>query len=98
MGERSDIANIIGALAVHVDARRWNELLALFAPEVRIDYVSLFGGDAQSMKREELIGGWRKLLPGFTRTCPYHWHAGHNLERRDRPSERFRRCLAFCES
>jgi hypothetical protein len=21
------------------------------------------------MKREELVGGWRKLLPGFTRTC-----------------------------
>jgi SnoaL-like domain len=69
MGERSDIANVIGALAVHVDARRWSELLAVFAPEVRVDYVSLFGGEAQSMKREELVGGWRKLLPGFTRTC-----------------------------
>src|SRR5260370_7930372 len=21
------------------------------------------------MKREELVGGWRKLLPGFTRPC-----------------------------
>src|SRR5258708_28377342 len=69
MGERSDIANVIGALAVHVDARRWSELLAVFAPEVRVDYVSLFGGEAQSMKREELVGGGRKLLPGFTRTC-----------------------------
>jgi hypothetical protein len=69
MGERSDIANVIGALAVHVDARRWSELLAVFAPEVRVDYVSLFGGEARSMKREELVGGWRKLLPGFTRTC-----------------------------
>jgi hypothetical protein len=69
MGERNDIAAIIGALAVNVDARRWNELVALFAPEVRVDYVSLFGGEAQSMKREELIAGWRKLLPGFTRTC-----------------------------
>jgi SnoaL-like domain len=69
MGERSDIANVIGALAVHVDARRWSELLAVFAPEVRVDYVSLFGGEAQSVKREELVGGWRKLLPGFTRTC-----------------------------
>src|SRR5258708_36213762 len=69
MGERSDIAEVIGALAVHVDARRWSELLALFATEVRVDYVSLFGGEAQSMKREELVGGWRKLLPGFTRTC-----------------------------
>jgi hypothetical protein len=69
MGERSDIAAIIGALAVHVDARQWSELLALFAPDVPVDYVSLFGGEAQSMKREELIAAWRKLLPGFTRTC-----------------------------
>jgi hypothetical protein len=69
MGERGDIANVIGAMAVHVDARRWSELLAVFAPEVRVDYVSLFGGEAQSMKCEELVGAWRKLLPGFTRTC-----------------------------
>jgi hypothetical protein len=52
-----------------VDARRWSELVTVFAPEVRVDYVSLFGGEAQSMKREELVGGWLKLLPGFTRTC-----------------------------
>ena len=69
MSSETDIANVIGALAVHVDALHWDELLALFAPQVRIDYVSLFGGEAQSMTREELIGGWRKLLPGFTRTC-----------------------------
>jgi len=69
MDDRSDIANVIGALAVHVDALHWDELVALFAPQVRVDYVSLFGGEAQSMTREELIGGWRKLLPGFTRTC-----------------------------
>ena len=38
MGERSDIAAIIGALAVHVDACQWSELLALFAPDVvRLD-------------------------------------------------------------
>jgi hypothetical protein len=64
-----DIAGVIGSLAVHVDAQHWDGLLALFAPQVRIDYTSLFGGDAQSMTREDLIGGWSKLLPGFTRTC-----------------------------
>jgi hypothetical protein len=37
MSERSDIANVIGALAVHVDARRWSELVTVFAPEVRVD-------------------------------------------------------------
>lgn len=68
MDERNDIAGIIGALAVHVDARRWPELLSLFAPQVRVDYTSLFGGEPQVVAREELIAGWQRLLPGFTRT------------------------------
>jgi hypothetical protein len=69
MSSETDIANVIGSLAAHVDALHWDELLALFAPQVRIDYVSLFGGEAQTITREALIEGWRKLLPGFTRTC-----------------------------
>ena len=69
MDDRSQLANIIGSLAVHVDGQHWSELLGLFAPDIRVDYTSLFGGDAQAMTREDLIGGWRKLLPGFTRTC-----------------------------
>jgi hypothetical protein len=68
MDDRSQLANIIGSLAVHVDGQHWNELLALFAPRIGVDYTSLFGGEAQAMTREDLIGGWRKLLPGFTRT------------------------------
>jgi len=69
MDDRNDVANVVGSLAAYVDGLDWSELLALFAPQVRIDYVSLFGGEPQSMTREDLIGGWRKLLPGFTRTC-----------------------------
>src|SRR5215467_3033029 len=69
MDDRSHIANVIGSLAVHVDGQHWNQLLALFAPQVGVDYTSLFGGEAQAMTREDLIAGWQKLLPGFTRTC-----------------------------
>jgi hypothetical protein len=69
MDDRMDLAGVIGALALHADGCRWDDLLALFAPQVRVDYTSLFGGEAQSITREDLIGGWRKLLPGFTRTC-----------------------------
>jgi SnoaL-like domain len=69
MDDRRDIANLIGCLAVHVDGQDWTELLALFAPRISLDYSSLFGGEAQAMTRDDLIGGWRKLLPGFTRTC-----------------------------
>lgn len=69
MNERNEIANAVGALAVHVDARRWDDLLLLFAPEVRVDYTSLFGGEPEIVAREPLIERWRNLLPGFTHTC-----------------------------
>lgn len=68
MDDRNEIASFIGALAVRVDARRWDDLLTLFAPEVHVDYTSLFGGERQLLKREQLVANWRQLLPGFTRT------------------------------
>jgi hypothetical protein len=75
MTDRIEIADCIGAFAVHVDHRQWNALLALFAPQVAVDYTSLFGGEPSTLSREQLIGNWRQLLPGFTQTthvigCP----------------------------
>ncbi len=63
-----DIYATVGALAVRVDSRQWDGLLALFAPRVRVDYTSLFGGSAETIEREELIDRWRALLPGFSST------------------------------
>ena len=68
MSDWCDIADRIGALAVHVDARHWDQILDLFAPHVDVDYTSLFGGEPQSLAREQLVDGWRHLLPGFTHT------------------------------
>lgn len=68
MDDRVEIAGHVGALAVYADARQWDELLDLFGPEVQLDFTSLFGGEPQSVKREQLIDSWRQLLPGFTRT------------------------------
>lgn len=68
MDERSAIADRIGALAVNVDARRWDILLSLFTVEVQLDYTSLFGGQPKLVTRDELIESWRQLLSGFTRT------------------------------
>ena len=68
MDERIEIANVVGALAVHTDARRWEDLLTLFAPDVRVDYASLFGDEPKVTPREQLIEQWRQFLPGFTHT------------------------------
>jgi SnoaL-like domain len=64
----SEIASQVGALAVRADARDWPGLVELFEGQVRVDYTSLVGGEAQTTTGEDLVGGWRLLLPGFTHT------------------------------
>jgi hypothetical protein len=64
----NEITSQIGALAVRVDARDWPGLVQLFDAQVHVDYTSLFGGEAQTMTAEDLVGSWRQLVPGFTRT------------------------------
>lgn len=64
----NEITSQIGALAVLVDARDWSGLVQLFDAKVRVDYTSLFAGEAQTMTGEDLIGNWRQLVPGFDHT------------------------------
>jgi hypothetical protein len=52
----------IARLANTIDTRRWTELRALFADEVTTDYTSLFGGDVQHQRGDDLIQAWRTLL------------------------------------
>jgi hypothetical protein len=62
-GEREDsVRNIVAGVAHNIDAKRWNELRALYADEVRTDYTSLFGGEPQSQSGDALIVGWRGVL------------------------------------
>jgi hypothetical protein len=68
MDDMMYVASMLGALAVHTDARRWDKLVTLFDAEVRVDYTSLFGGDPQTSSRDQLMNQWRQLLPGFTYT------------------------------
>ena len=68
MDERFDVANTVAALGLSVDTLRWNDLLGLLAPKIIVDYTSLYGGEVQTMAREDLIARWQALLPGFSRT------------------------------
>jgi len=56
------IRNVIARIANTIDTRRWEELRALFADEVTIDYTSLFGGEVQRQRADETVAGWRRLL------------------------------------
>lgn len=56
------IREVVANVAHFIDAKRWNELRALYADEVRTDYTSLFGGTPQSQAGDTLIEGWRGVL------------------------------------
>jgi hypothetical protein len=63
-----DILALLARFGAYADARDWSAALQLFAPRLQVDYRSLFGGDLQSVTREELMATWQRLLPGFTHT------------------------------
>ena len=56
------VRGVVARLANTIDTRRWTELRTLFADNVVTDYTSLFGGEEQRQSRDDLVGGWRKLL------------------------------------
>src|SRR5262245_4363119 len=66
--DRALIVDSVARLGLLVDRRDWKALEALFTPEVRVDYTSLFGGSAETKKRSALVGGWAEFLPSFSKT------------------------------
>jgi hypothetical protein len=58
----------VGRFFRAVDLRDWATVTALLADEIATDYVSLFGGEPEVVTREELVGRWQALLPGFDAT------------------------------
>ena len=61
-GRENAVRDVVAGVAHHIDAKRWNELRALYADEVRTDYTSLFGGEPQAQAGDALIAGWRGVL------------------------------------
>ena len=51
-----------------VDTRDWDTVAATLADRVTLDYTSLFGGEPETLGREEIVARWRGLLPGFDAT------------------------------
>jgi hypothetical protein len=62
------IQHVLAGFAIHADARRWDDLEALFAPRLEIDYSALTGSPPTRPTPRELVGGWEAFLPGFTTT------------------------------
>jgi len=58
----------ITKLFVYTDEHRWDDVKALFAGQVWLDYSSFTGIEAATMTPEQLIDGWSGFLPGFKST------------------------------
>ena len=51
-----------------VDALDWDGVKAALDDRVEVDYRSLFGGEASSPTRDELVESWQGIVPGFDAT------------------------------
>lgn len=62
------IVNAVASLGILVDSRQWRDLVNLFTPDIRIDYTSLFGGEAEHKAAAHIVDGWAAFLPRFSGT------------------------------
>jgi hypothetical protein len=53
---------VVTRVAHTIDSKRWAELRALFADTVQTDYTSLFGGEIQEQRADDLMAAWQNLL------------------------------------
>ena len=68
--ETAQIVILVASIPVAVDLADYDLAQAAFAPEIVVDYTSLWGGQLNTMTPAELMTGWRAIVPGFDAT----WH------------------------
>lgn len=64
------IRTLVSSIPLAVDRAAYDLAEAAFAPEVVIDYTSLWGGEPAIMTPSALMDAWRGIVPGFDAT----WH------------------------
>ncbi len=66
--ESAKVIALVSSIPLAVDLGRYDLAEAAFAPEIAIDYTSLWGGELQRTTPGALMGAWRGLVPGFDAT------------------------------
>lgn len=69
------IVTLVSSIPLAVDRAAYALAEAAFAPEVVIDYTSLWGGEPATMTPAQLMDAWRGIVPGFDAT----WHELGNV-------------------
>lgn len=73
--DRLAILELIGNLALLLDARDWDALEGVFADHVYYDRTSLFGGEPETLSPAELVAGYRAALGNLD--ALHHLITGH---------------------
>ena len=66
--EIAAITSVIESVATLADRSDFDALEEIYAPEVRLDYTSVFGGKPELVSNTALMTRWAGVLPGFDRT------------------------------
>ena len=67
---KAQIRTLVSSIPLAVDRAAYDLAEAAFAPEIVIDYTSLWGGEPTTMTPSALMDAWRGIVPGFDAT----WH------------------------
>jgi hypothetical protein len=65
---QQDIQTTVTRMLHAIDALDWLAFRASFLPRVRIDYTSLWGGQAETVSLDTLLDRWQPLAHGFDAT------------------------------
>ncbi|MGL4239046.1 nuclear transport factor 2 family protein [Tabrizicola sp.] len=68
--ETSRVISVVSSIPLAVDLAAYDLAEQAFAPEIVIDYTSLWGGEPATMTPADLMTAWRGIVPGFDAT----WH------------------------
>ncbi|MEM8793733.1 MAG: nuclear transport factor 2 family protein [Pseudomonadota bacterium] len=68
--EVAQIRTLVSSIPLAVDRAAYDLAEAAFAPEIVIDYTSLWGGEPSTTTPAALMDAWRGIVPGFDVT----WH------------------------
>jgi hypothetical protein len=73
--ETSKVISVVSSIPLAVDLAAYDLAEAAFAPEIVIDYTSLWGGEPATMTPADLMTAWHGIVPGFDAT----WHELTNV-------------------
>ena len=74
--ETARVITTVSSIPLAVDLADYSLAERAFAPEIMIDYTSLWGGQPAKMTPTELMTAWRAIVPGFDAT----WHQLSDIE------------------